>query len=397
MKNWTIRRKLSFWTHLIYVLIPTGAALVAAVNFWTFVFGEWYFSLPLIASLEVVAAIGFAFRLAKIDSPFVLARHFIPLFSVATLAYELGSWLMTKHDPVVGGLLTAFIVGVFGTLFVKSFGVLERLIIDPVQAAEEKAHEQAQAILVPVAEHRARARVYREFTAQLREAELPIGQEARPGLPFSLSGGSDDRIQLDTRGWGFWDESDTHFHDGYSTRAGAEEGMREYAARLEGSSPHIGSSLDSFLVQEFGIEGLDATRARAATKPFRDTVAERAERDPEFAAALAADEMTQIGQAIGQYGTQPVTEAHSCSGLPLTEFCEQCYVKWEDAESGRGPAVGAPEAGPPEAAPVDHTWVCSGGCGYAGTNGSKGVASKWSKARGLLPALYCVECRKERG
>jgi hypothetical protein len=182
MRNWSTKRRVSFAVHAIYVLIPAVAAIIAALRLWDELFGSMWVAIPLILCVEGIALIGFVFKLMRVESPFVPARHFVPAFSLLTLSYELGRFLVERNGWEVGLGVTALVVAVFGTLFVKSFGVIEGLVIDPVTAAEEKAREQAGAIMVQVAEHSARAAVFRRFTEQLREAEqLTDGRPKAPG------------------------------------------------------------------------------------------------------------------------------------------------------------------------------------------------------------------------
>lgn len=241
MKNWTGRRKVAFWTHLIYILIPALAALVAAVRLWTFIFGEWYFAVPLILCLEGVAAIGFWFHLTKVDSPFVKARHFIPFFSVGTLGYELGAYLVGKHGWELGVPFTVFVVGVFGFLFIKSFGVLERLMIDPVQAAAEKATELTRAILIPVEEHNARAAVFREATLRLQAADR--------GQPVQ------SQITLEQIKYALGDvlAAQAGLTASVAPRVAGPTTIGFYAGSTStgaATNPHIGSTLDDFLAEE---------------------------------------------------------------------------------------------------------------------------------------------------
>ena len=125
MENWSKNRRISLALHGGYALVPFLAALVAAVRLWGFVFGDWFFAIPLIFSLEGVAVTGFVMKLRGIDSPFVPARHVMPVFSLLTLTYELYVFLLVQHPdnlPVVYGF-TAAIVLLFGSLFVSTPGV----------------------------------------------------------------------------------------------------------------------------------------------------------------------------------------------------------------------------------------------------------------------------------
>jgi hypothetical protein len=166
----------------------------------------------------------------------------------------------------------------------------------------------------------------------------------------------------------------------------------------------------------------------------------------------ASEEMTALGQEIGDHNTQPTVEASDEDEFPCDQGDEEeedreptlaeveaklAAEGWESltwGEFGMLPAspekeaervrrvegmkqtglkflrdVGllkpvedepaveiAPEVGPapePTAASAGAVvaWECDG-CGAEGTNGSKGKASKWSKDRGL-DKLYCKTCR----
>ena len=428
MKKWAKKRKLTFWVHLFYVLVPALIALAAAVRLWTTIFGEWYFAVPLIVSLEGVAAVGFVFHLSRVESPFVNARHFIPYFSVATLGYELGAFLVDKHGWELGLPVTIFVTGVFGFLFIKSFGVLERLMIDPAEAAAEAAREQAEAILVPVAEHKARAAVYREFTLKLREAEqslaapsLPDGldthllvaqlveqelkrrqltvAEGEQSLPF----GSDPELrqayaeqreelklwdvtlldglenepeytetELACRGCmgpcGYCDEAAQAFTEARNE----DEEQPDWDGAVDDDSPTEEEALAA--LAERGIERLNASELMA--------LPDSPEREAEF--------KRRIGNSVDR-GIDWLVE----KGF-ITRKSDA--VLEEPVAEDTLVAVVAPEPAQPASEPSESavsTWVCSG-CGAEGSNGSKGVAKKWSTARSLLPDLFCAACRKER-
>ncbi len=174
MQNWTRERRQSFWIHLTFVLVPALSAVVAAFDLWATIFGSWLFSAPLVVAVEGVAGMGFYLKLRRIDSPFVTARHFIPVISISSLGYMLWWYLDSiGKPPSVAIGVTAFVVVLFGGLFVACIRKLEALVIDPLQAAEEKMEQDAEAVIAPLREHTVRAKKIRQMTEQVRELETP--------------------------------------------------------------------------------------------------------------------------------------------------------------------------------------------------------------------------------
>jgi hypothetical protein len=350
MSKWTTRRKVSFLVHLLYILVPAVAALVASVDLWTTLFGSPWFAIPLIVCLEGVAAVGFVFHLMKVDSPFVHARHLVPAYSLVTLSYELGAFLVARNGLALGLGTTAFVVAVFGTLFVKSFGVLERIFIDPIQAARERATEQAQGILLPLAVHNAQREVFHQFTAEFREAErLP---EPRETLSFP------DRPVQPVKDALFEELVESVKEGGAILRGELEPAARHsigfYGERPApyGTQPAVTASEVLSLDKLLADAGLSRERAR--------------EMVAQYGVASAADAYTKLRQ----FGYLP-------DGMTSEQF-EPLFAELTQ------PAVVASEA------PIACTCNL---CDAPMSAGQKGVAAKWSKARGLLE-LLCGDCRK---
>lgn len=443
MTNWTTTRKWSFWVHLTYIVVPALAAIGAGFQLWSWVFGSWVFSVPLILCLEGVAALGFYFHLRRIDSPFVQARHFIPFYSVGTLGYELGAYLVGIHGYEIGIPFTLFVVAVFGFLFVKSFGVLERLMIDPVEAAREKATELTQSILIPIEMHAARAEVFRDATVKIQAAEgRPAGQPqltlndiraavldvlgsqpvavtlpriaevpAQPtftppqpavdprDLVVRVPGYNVEIGQAADGSYGHWDEAWMNFYDGFPTPEAAAEGLAEYCRQLEGPR----QEQPELPIRQWE-EDEPNDNLIAAAERFRQTAQPvQKAKIPVLDDLLAAAKLDRAGALalLAKHGVKRARDAYSGlrllgklpSGMTFEQF-EPLYAELTAPAEGREVAVTASE--PAADCRCDE-------CDAGMTSAQKGVAVKWAgnPKRKLMhesgrALILCGECRAKR-
>lgn len=148
---WSRRRSLSLAIHVAFVSVPFTLSTVSALLFWRAMFGNWAFAVPMVAVIEVLSLVGLVLHLARIESPFVALRHLLPFISIVPLGREL--YLQLAHnDPWVAWSLTVLATLVLVVIAWQCFRTIERLFIDPVTAAREKAHEQVSAIAVTMAQ-----------------------------------------------------------------------------------------------------------------------------------------------------------------------------------------------------------------------------------------------------
>lgn len=143
LKHWTTRRKASLLIHSIVVLIPFSFATVSAALFWNGLFHSWWIAVPMVAVIDVLSLLGLALFIWRVPSPFQRLRHVLPFVSIVPLGYELWRILAPHNDALVAIgvslLVTAILVGVAQRCYVT----IEQLFVDPLQAAQELAEEQA--------------------------------------------------------------------------------------------------------------------------------------------------------------------------------------------------------------------------------------------------------------
>ncbi len=141
MNHWTNRRKASFFIHAYFVGIPFGLSTGAALAFWHDMFGMWMIAVMMVAAIEVLSLTGLVLHIARVDSPFVSLRHLLPFISIVPLGREL-YLLLAHNDPLVAWSLTVTATLVLVVIAWQCFRTIERLFIDPVDAAREKAREK---------------------------------------------------------------------------------------------------------------------------------------------------------------------------------------------------------------------------------------------------------------
>ena len=147
MINWTTRRKLSFWIHVIVVLIPFTFSTVSAGVFWYNLFHSAVIALALVTVVDVLALLGLVLYVTRIESPFQALRYVLPFVSVVPLGLELWS-LLTAHDPWVAGTVTALVTAIMVAVAWQCFTTIERLFIPPIEAAREKAQQAVAGLLL---------------------------------------------------------------------------------------------------------------------------------------------------------------------------------------------------------------------------------------------------------
>lgn len=150
MTHWTTKRKLSLGIHAGVVSIPFGFSTVSAFLFWRALFGDPWIAAPMVLVIDVLALLGLVLFIAGIASPFVWLRHLLPFISIVPLGVELYG-LLAHNGPATAGALTVLVSSLFVVIAWKCFETIERLFIDPVEAAREKAREQLTALTVNLA------------------------------------------------------------------------------------------------------------------------------------------------------------------------------------------------------------------------------------------------------
>jgi hypothetical protein len=148
---WTKQRKVSFFVHAYFVAVPFGLSTGAALAFWHAMFGAWMIAILMVAAVEVLSLTGLVLFVLRIPSPFVSLRHLLPFISIVPLGREL-YLLLAHNDPWIAWTLTGVATLVLVAIAWQCFRTIERLFIDPVDAAREKAREQIGAIAITLSQ-----------------------------------------------------------------------------------------------------------------------------------------------------------------------------------------------------------------------------------------------------
>lgn len=184
MREWSKRRKASFAVHAGFLAVPFLASTASAWMLWYTLFGQTWqagaFATAMVLTVDALAFAGLVLYIARIDSPFQPLRHVIPLVSVVPLGIELYA-LLSGVDGWIRGGVAGLVTLIFVVVAHYCLVTIERLFIDPVQAAQERASEDARALGILLAV----ARVQREtITASVREyldaATPPVVTSAPP-------------------------------------------------------------------------------------------------------------------------------------------------------------------------------------------------------------------------
>jgi hypothetical protein len=150
MREWSVKRRVSFFIHTTIVAVPFSFSTASAGAFWYGLFGSWWVAAPMVAIIDVLALLGLALYVVRIESPFVHLRHALPFISIIPLGLELYG-LLKQNDASVPGLIAVVATIVLVWVARQCFTTIERLFIPPIEAAREKAREQMDRVSLELA------------------------------------------------------------------------------------------------------------------------------------------------------------------------------------------------------------------------------------------------------
>ena len=187
MKHWTRRRWASLGIHVAFVSVPFTLSTASALLFWRDMFQSWTLSIPMVAVIEVLSLVGLVLFLTRIESPFVALRHLLPFISIVPLGREL--YLLLAHNPpAVAWGLTALATGILVVIAWQCFRTIERLFIDPMDAAREQAHAQVAAFRLELAQHEEMSMIVDGFVRERMDYHraIKVGVAVPQGQPAML-------------------------------------------------------------------------------------------------------------------------------------------------------------------------------------------------------------------
>lgn len=151
MAHWSTKRLASLVIHTTVVLVPFGFSTVSALLFWHGLFVSWWLAAPMVVVVDILALLGLVLYVVRIPSPFVWLRHLLPFISIVPLGLELYA-LLEHNGPAVAGAVTLLVTSILVAIAWQCFRTIERLFIDPIEAAREKAREQVGAFSLTMAQ-----------------------------------------------------------------------------------------------------------------------------------------------------------------------------------------------------------------------------------------------------
>lgn len=166
MKHWSTTRRLSFAVHVTFVSIPLVAASVSALLFWHDLFDSWYFAVPMVTVIDLLALTGLVLFIARIPSPFVPLRHALPFVSIVPLAREL-YLLLESNGNLIAIPVTAIIIGIFTWIAWQCYRTIEHLFVSPAVAARERERERLSQLAVELEQLAEHDSILHEFVSVL--------------------------------------------------------------------------------------------------------------------------------------------------------------------------------------------------------------------------------------
>jgi hypothetical protein len=145
MKNWTLKRRLSFWIHSTIVIVPFLFSTVSAWLFWYGLFGDGVIASAMIVVIDALALIGLIMYITRIESPFQILRHALPFVSIVPLGVELYR-VLEPNGQTLAVTVAIVSTGIMVTVAALCFRTIERLFIPPLDAAREKAEQDVRAL-----------------------------------------------------------------------------------------------------------------------------------------------------------------------------------------------------------------------------------------------------------
>ena len=145
MKNWTLKRRLSFWIHSTIVIVPFLFSTVSAWLFWYGLFGDGVIASAMIVVIDALALIGLIMYITRIESPFQVLRHALPFVSIVPLGVELYR-VLEPNGQTLAVTVAIVSTAIMVTVAALCFRTIERLFIPPLDAAREKAEQDVAAL-----------------------------------------------------------------------------------------------------------------------------------------------------------------------------------------------------------------------------------------------------------
>lgn len=205
-QHWTNRRKASLVIHSVVVLIPLTFSTVAALFFWQWLFQSWLIAGALVSVIDALSLLGLALFILRVASPFQRLRHVLPFVSIVPLGYEMWFMLAAHNDALLSIGVALIVTAILVAVAQRCYVTIERLFVDPTEAAEELVAEQMSQVTramhmrvtqlsVTLDAHRAMGRAAARAIEEWTDAQRVI--VARQEVPQLVQELAPDEIPVD--------------------------------------------------------------------------------------------------------------------------------------------------------------------------------------------------------
>jgi hypothetical protein len=183
MIYWSTRRKISLAVHSLLAALLLVWSLNASVAFWQSLYADVVFAYGTVAVIDCIALLGMALHIARVQSPLRWLRHLLPFVSALPLWSEL--FAQFGHLGARSRYaLTAFVTAVLVGLAWLAWHTIERLFVDPVEAAGERMQEQLEIVRTTMRQlHDAHTRVHSFAAEYITVQPIPPQTASQAALP----------------------------------------------------------------------------------------------------------------------------------------------------------------------------------------------------------------------
>ena len=178
--QWSSKRKISFVIHAAYAFLTITAGMFAALVLWQTWFDSWLIASLVITTIEALCIISLVLHISRIEWPLAFLRHALPYLAIVPLGWELYRLLSANpNNPEYIAIgVSVGLTGWFVYLEHRILESLERLFIDPVEAAREQAKEEMGRTAVALAKFQETRNAAESFARSILPAPPTIIDQA---------------------------------------------------------------------------------------------------------------------------------------------------------------------------------------------------------------------------
>ncbi len=128
--------------HVTLALVVLAWGWWGAYTFWAETFGSAWLAVGALAVIEATALAGMLAHLWRVDVPLAALRHALPIASAVPLLHTLHAMAATRLSDMTAWLLSGALTAAIGAVTWVVWAGIERMMIDPVDAARAVAERE---------------------------------------------------------------------------------------------------------------------------------------------------------------------------------------------------------------------------------------------------------------